>query len=679
MKLRLPPIRRISACALAAAVALLGASVASCKGDSTAPNPALEVASISIDQGSFAIERGFHQALTATVKNKAGETITIPVVWRSTVETVATLDANGRLAALDTGTTTVFAATLGVASQPIGVRVVWQGAAKVATYQFTAPNAASPGVTIKDSVKAQVTDRAGNPVSGARVAFTTTTGGGTISPAIVKTNSQGVAAAQWKLGNSFGANTVTAAVLDDDDKPLPFVVTKDASFVIITFQAIAPVQGDAQTGQILSRLPVAPSVRVVDTAGKPRPGVPVTFTATAGGRVTTSTVSTGADGVASPGTWTLGDVTGDQTLIVRVESAELLLHATATGTAIHFLPAQVAAGGFATCAILAEGTVNCWGEQPKVGDGTSTNRSAPTPTSGGVQFSWLAGSPTHFCGVATDQSIYCWGVNALADTSGRTALATIPTRLGSSLSWSQVAPGFAFNCAMASDQSVYCWGDNSDGQLGDGTLVRRFVPATISGGFRFTALASGSYHACGLSADGSAFCWGLNANGQLGDGTTTRRLTPTAVGGALKFQALGAGESWTCGLNTLGRAYCWGNVSSTAQTQTTPLTYTAAPVFTSLSVGGAHACALTADGTAYCWGNNNYGQLGDSSTTSRPDPTPVSGGVKFKSISAGYAHTCARASDGSLMCWGLNRAGELGDSTSANRIVPRYLVLGVAP
>ena len=54
--------------------------------------------------------------------------------------------------------------------------------------------------------------------------------------------------------------------------------------------------------------------------------------ATAGGRVATAAVSTGADGVASPGTWTLGDIPGTQSLIARLESAELVLTATGTGT-----------------------------------------------------------------------------------------------------------------------------------------------------------------------------------------------------------------------------------------------------------------------------------------------------------------------------------------------------------
>jgi alpha-tubulin suppressor-like RCC1 family protein len=665
------------------ALAIVGWSAACGGGDNTGPISTVDVASIAIDQSSFFLERGYHQTLTTTIKNQAGETISVPVVWRSSNEKVALFDAAGRVTALDTGTTTVTASTIGITSQPIGIRVVWQGAAKIVAYQFTAPSAATPGVAVPDSVRVQVTDVNGNPVQNARVRFSSTTGGGTIAPATtVTTNNAGVAAARWTLGPSIGANIVTASVVADDDTPLAFVDAAGASFSITTFQAIRAVAGDNQTGQILSSLAVTPSVRVVDAADRPRAGVPVTFTPTAGGSVAASTVSTGADGVASPGTWTLGDIPGTQSLIVKLESAELVMTATGTGTPIHYMPVQVAAGGYATCAIVASGAVQCWGEQPKVGDGGSANRAKPTPTAGGVSFSAIAGSVTHFCGIASGggQSIYCWGSYALVDaTAAAPYTARVPTREPGTIAWLAVAPGYGHNCALAADQTVYCWGDNSSNQLGDRTSTSRFDPAQVYGSFQFASVVSGSYHSCGLTADGSALCWGNNQSGQLGDGSSINRSSPTAVGGGgtLAFQSIGAGEAWTCGLTTAGKAYCWGSLNGAKQTS--PLGYPTAPAFTTLSVGGAHACALTADGTAYCWGDNRAGQLGDSTTTYRAEPTAVAGTMKFSSISAGYLHTCARTTDGSVACWGLNSAGELGDSTTTGRLTPRYLVLGVTP
>ena len=127
---------------LAAVLALATSAALACGDSGTDPHPTVKVSAVIIDQGSFAIERGYHTPLTATVKNDAGETVPVPVVWRSSVEKVATLDANGRLVALDTGTTIITASTLGVSSQPIAVKVVWQGAAKIE--QYSSPHPARP-------------------------------------------------------------------------------------------------------------------------------------------------------------------------------------------------------------------------------------------------------------------------------------------------------------------------------------------------------------------------------------------------------------------------------------------------------------------------------------------------------------------------------------------------------
>jgi alpha-tubulin suppressor-like RCC1 family protein len=322
------------------------------------------------------------------------------------------------------------------------------------------------------------------------------------------------------------------------------------------------------------------------------------------------------------------------------------------------------------------------GQQPLVGDGGSAPRTSPTPITGGVSFSQLDGSPTHFCGVAVDQSIWCWGiVNDPTDPTGATVgQSATPRQLATTLTWTLVAAGYAHNCAIATDGLTYCWGYNPAGQLGDRTTAGHLSPAPVYGGFRFTTIASGSNHSCGLAADGSAFCWGANTSGQLGDGTTTNRVAPTAVSGGMTFQSIAAGEALTCAIGTIGgKAVCWGALSAATPQQLTPKVYVTGPGFTRITVGGGHACGLTADGTAYCWGDNRGGQLGDSSLVNRADPVPVAGGMKFRAISAGYEHTCAQTLDGSVACWGLNSVGELGDGQTGPRTVPRYVVVGVNP
>ncbi|HTI65158.1 MAG TPA: hypothetical protein VL524_16650 [Gemmatimonadaceae bacterium] len=658
--------------------------IVACGGDGPPAVSTTQVGAIIIDGGSFQIERGGHKTLTATVKDIHGQGISVPLVWRSSDEKVATFEPGGKMTALDTGVTAIEASSLGVSSIPITVHVVWLGPARVDVFQFTPPTAASPG-GIVDSIPVRVKNLLDNPVANARVAFTVTAGNGTVSQAVDTTNALGVASVRWTLGPKVGVNSVSATVIGDDDKPTTWVANSPVKFSITSYQALSAVEGDAQTAQILDSLPVAPSVKLVDSAGKPRVGVPIIFEPTGNGRVTIPIVSTGANGVASPGVWTLGDIPGDQQLIARVESATLILHATATGTPIHYKPKAIIAGGFSTCGLDDGSLASCMGQEPQVGDGDTAQKSTPTPTAGAIQFNTLVSSlsgtvQNHFCGVSADAGIYCWGGNALVDITGKNAgLAQTPTKLQSNATWTQVAAGGAHNCALSTDQLAYCWGANNYGQLGiRADTTTHFEPTPVYGDFKFLSLSAGSNHTCGITLDRTTLCWGLNAFGQLGDGTQFNRLAPTLVLGGVALQSIGTGESFSCGLSTAGKAYCWGALEGLAVT-TTPHAYDNTPVFTSLTVGSFHACALTSAGYAYCWGNNQFGQLGDSSVTSRSAPTRVAGGLVFKSISAGVAHTCGITDDGSVACWGLNVAGEQGDKKSALRATPRYVILGVTP
>jgi hypothetical protein len=653
-------------------------AAAACGGDIATPeNPPIRLASIIIDGGSRTLERGSKLTLTATARDTGGRLAAVPFAWRSTADSIVTMGPDGRLTAGDTGLAVVTASALGIVSAGIGVHVVWQGPAKVATFQFNPPVAVTPGGEPADSIRVVVTNTDGNAVN-ATVRFAVTAGGGSVSPAapaLVKVGSSGWAAAKWRLGSAPGQNTVTATVVGADSLPLTWVANNPVTFTLKSYNAIAVVQGDNQTGSILSPLPVTPSIRLVDADGKPRAAIPISFTATGNGRVAKSVVSTAADGTANPGVWTLGDATGDQRLIVTVEGATLSLHATATGTSVRYAAAQVATAQAATCAVTADQFASCLGQAPQIGTGDTASRFSPTLTAGGIHFASLVGNGAHFCGTAVDLSIYCWGFSAYVDTTGAAISTSVPTRLQSNIAWLQVSPGGQHNCAVANDHSAYCWGDNSFGQLGDNGITRRLAPQPVFGGFKFNAVASGGAHSCGIVLDATALCWGSNSSGQLGDGTSTNRLSPTAVSGGIHWKTLGAGGNFTCGLAQDGTANCWGAGTGRA----TPGSYTGAPAFVSMSVGAAHVCALQSDGKAYCWGDNSSGQLGDSTTTSRSAPTEVTTPFRFSSISAGFQQTCGITTDGLLACWGRNTVGEIGINVPLLQLTPRYVVVGVKP
>jgi hypothetical protein len=298
-----------------------------------------EVGSITIDIPSQQIERGTTKKFVATVKDPHVHFIDVPLVWLSSNTRVATFDANAVLTALVTGSTSIVASSLGVESAPIGINVVWNGAAKLLSIGWTQPNAVTPGAVVSDSIRVGVANLLNNAVPFTRVAFAVTAGGGTVSPAVVVVPAAKVrAATHFPLGSKSGLNSISATVVDTANQPITFVQANPVKLAVTAYAALSAVAGDQQSGQILANLPVEPSVRLVDSLGKPRVGVPITFTASNGGRVPTPTVSTG-DGSASPGTWTLRRPASR--IWWHASKAGRLLQATATGRR-STMPAHIA-------------------------------------------------------------------------------------------------------------------------------------------------------------------------------------------------------------------------------------------------------------------------------------------------------------------------------------------------
>ena len=180
------------------------------------------------------------------------------------------------------------------------------------------------------------------------------------------------------------------------------------------------------------------------------------------------------------------------------------------------LPAErtataLAAGAFHSCAILNDGSVMCWGwnNAGQLGYGSTIDSNFPL-VAVSLPFARtataLAIGSQYSCAILDDGSIECWGNNAygqLGDGTTTTSNTPVAVSLPAGRTATALALGSYHSCAILDDGSTMCWGYNGNGRLGDGTNTDSTTPVAVSlpAGSTATALALGSTHSCAILDD----------------------------------------------------------------------------------------------------------------------------------------------------------------------------------
>jgi hypothetical protein len=193
------------------------------------------------------------------------------------------------------------ASAVGLASGNSGTFSISIGAASTIALVSGGAQSGAASSALALPIVVRVSDAAGNAVTGKVLTIAVTTGGGTVTPTSVTTIAGGLATANWTLGATPGAQSITVS-----GSGLTSLVVNATATGAAPATQMAITAGQAQLGTQGVQLPTALAVTVKDAANNPVGGYTVNWAVTSGGGfVSAATSVTDVLGVSTI-SWTLG-------------------------------------------------------------------------------------------------------------------------------------------------------------------------------------------------------------------------------------------------------------------------------------------------------------------------------------------------------------------------------------
>jgi alpha-tubulin suppressor-like RCC1 family protein len=424
----------------------------------------------------------------------------------------------------------------------------------------------TPGWELPDTIVVRALDRQGQPLSGAHLEWTITSGGGAVT-ASDTSGSGGLGTAVWRLGTPEGPQQLSVG----SGAAAPVAVQAMAT----TLHATAITSGDGWNCAL-------------DAAGK--------------------AFCWGANYSGQLGR-------GISTYFVSDTALEVSDGLTFT--------ALTASKSLHTCGLAAGGAAWCWGINyaGQLGSGAINDTlSVPMAVTTSLRFTQLSanGSGTEgtTCGRTAQDEVWCWGSNdggLLGDSTlapGPGSYSIAPVRVQSAEAFASVKVGFFHSCALTSGGALWCWGHQYSDSGAFGVLPPGIyrTPIPVAPSYQFIDVSFANDLTCGLTVTQQAYCWGLNWFGGLGSGQTiTHSADPVLVAGGRSYRSLAnGGFEQLFGLSTVGEPYTWGSPACCDYSQNTPLLLTSEVTFESFDgqQDPFGACGITSSGAVYCTAGN---------------------------------------------------------------------------
>jgi alpha-tubulin suppressor-like RCC1 family protein len=152
-----------------------------------------------------------------------------------------------------------------------------------------------------------------------------------------------------------------------------------------------------------------------------------------------------------------------------------------------------------------------------LGNGNFTNSVAPATVNLPRDAVAITTGGHHTCALLDDGSVDCWGAGSdgalgIGNTSDTPAPSTVTALAGRA---TDIAAGASNSCAIIEGGAVQCWGSNIEGQLGEDATANSASPVTVNGQIQVAEISVGATRTCVRHNDNSVDCWGEAPHGRI--------------------------------------------------------------------------------------------------------------------------------------------------------------------